>query len=128
MYMLRGGIETTQCAMSTIHVPLHHCLWIKPSYDGWWRWSGVVLPCMPSYLEQTAILWTNPFVNTHATDIGEALRTKPPKFGPNDTRWGSGDPMVGRPLNGSNRYRLRTLGFWGCLGHACEVLRQLEIV
>ena len=37
------------------------------------EWS--VLPCMPSYLEQTAILWTKSFMSTHATDVGEAVGT-----------------------------------------------------
>jgi len=115
MYMLRGGIETTQCAMSTIHVPLHHCLWIKPSYDGWWRWSGVVLPCMPSYLEQTAILWTKSFMNTHATNVGQAMGTNQPKFRPNGASGGSPPLGVGQPLAGAKLAHLRWVMSFGLL-------------
>jgi len=53
---------------------------------------------MPSYLEQTAILWTKSFMSTHATDVGEAVGTNQPKFELNGASGGVSRPMTGAEL------------------------------
>jgi hypothetical protein len=59
---------------------------------GWWRWNGVVLPCMPSYLDKTAIVHASLQRNTHATDIGEAVGSSLRKMGPKGASRGAANP------------------------------------
>jgi hypothetical protein len=107
--------QQSVCLFTTALGSNHHRI-------GWWRWSGVVLPWMPSYLHQTAILHAKSSVKHMQPTFGEVVWGSMQSLGLNRANGGRTFLGSGRSTTGAKLAHFWWVTSFGLLEWAYIVL------